>query len=108
MTRHRASEKQFQNAVIQYAKLMGWMVHHHHDSRRSEPGWPDLVLLKPGTPGVRARLIVAELKTENGKLTAAQRLWLNGLSECIQTYVWRPADWGQIEHVLGGRGYDVA
>ena len=84
------------------------MVHHHHDSRRSEPGWPDLVLLKPGTPGVRARLIVAELKSENGKLTAAQQLWLNGLSECIQTYVWRPADWGRIEHVLGGRGYDVA
>ena len=37
------TEKQFQSHIVQYAKMRGWLVYHTHDSRRSEPGFPDLV-----------------------------------------------------------------
>jgi hypothetical protein len=50
------TEKQLQGAVVELAKRLGYLVYHTFDSRRSNPGWPDLVLCKP------PRLIFAELK----------------------------------------------
>ena len=47
------TEKEFQRLVVDYATLHGWMHYHTHDSRRSTPGFPDLVL-------VRERIIFAE------------------------------------------------
>ena len=41
----RQTEDQWQSAVIEYARLMGWLVYHTHDSRHSEKGFPDLVLV---------------------------------------------------------------
>ena len=40
------TESQFQSAVIELAKLNGYrLIYHTHDSRRSVPGFPDLVLV---------------------------------------------------------------
>ena len=95
------SEKQFQAAVIEYAKLSGWKVFHPFESRRSEPGWPDLTLVRGGS------LIFAELKTERGKLSKAQASWIAALTcveqAClgqIEVHVWRPVDWPLIEGLL--------
>ena len=98
------TEKQLQAAVVRLARLLGWRAFHQYDSRRSEPGWPDLVLIR------RERLVFAELKAERGRVTPAQQETLDSLrtvARAIQTgnvevHLWRPADWhsGDIEAAL--------
>lgn len=89
-----SSEKEFQADVIRFAKSEGWLCYHTRDSRRSESGFPDLVLIRDG-------LIVAELKTADGRLTASQANWLDSFRACgIAAYLWRPADWPRIVEVL--------
>lgn len=94
-------EAEFQAAVIQAARFLGWLVYHTHDSRRSEPGFPDLVLVRRAD----ARVVFAELKTTSG-VSSEQRKWLDALGaaahhgEGIEVYVWRPDDWPKIEKVL--------
>ena len=89
------SEKQFQQAVIDFAILKGWKYYHTYNSRRSVPGFPDLVL-------VRERVIFVELKREGGKLTEAQHEWCAAISHAKngEVYIWRPSDWPEIERVL--------
>lgn len=90
----RQSESQFQAAVILLAEVCGWKVYHTHDSRRSNKGFPDLVL-------VRERTIYRELKTETGKLTPEQRDWLLALRQAgDDADMWRPRDWQHIEDIL--------
>ena len=101
MSKSTLSESDFQNTVIELAKLHRWLVYHTFDSRRSDPGFPDLTMVRDG------RLIFAELKTEKGRLTGDQAHWLHELGKVIEPYqrhvaryVWRPADWREIEEVL--------
>ena len=72
------SEKRFQDAVVQLAQLSGCLVYHTYDSRRSTPGFPDLVILRDDL------LIFAELKTEKGKLSKYQANWLDALKRWKQ------------------------
>lgn len=51
----------------------GWMAYHTHDSRRSEPGFPDLVLVRGG------ECLAVEVKAAGGRATAAQLEWLAAL-----------------------------
>jgi hypothetical protein len=100
------SERQFQSAVIDMAKVFGWRVAHFHDSRRqvkpgvfvgdqAAAGFPDLVMVRRGD------VVFAELKTEKGKVKAEQRSWLEALEEAHQrVHIWRPRDWSLIEEVL--------
>lgn len=97
----RETEKQFMAAVIDLARVLGWKVYHPFDSRRSEPGWPDLVLTKPARP-----IIFAELKRTGGRVTTAQREWHHALKAAAgphQMYVWTPDDWPAIEAMLRRR-----
>ena len=104
------TEKRFQDAVVQLAHIHGFKAYHTYDSRRSTPGFPDLVLLRDDI------LIFAELKTEKGKLSEFQKEWLSGLDDfaesieqiwCfsgrpmpIRVYLWRPSDWDNIIEIL--------
>jgi hypothetical protein len=94
------SERAFQTAVVEYAKLCGWKAFHPFDSRRSEPGWPDLALVRHGM------LLFAELKTERGRVSPVQRDWLEALeavsawTNAVEVRLWRPSDWPEIERVL--------
>jgi len=84
-TAAREREAKFMAWVIREAKQLGWLVYHTHDSRRSAPGFPDLVL----TNG--RRTLFAELKTNSGKVTVAQMQWLTHLGHSGQAvHVWRP------------------
>lgn len=89
-------EKAFQQAVLDYARLMGWMVYHTHDSRHSAAGFPDLVMVRQG------RMVVAELKRVGGKPTAEQAAWLAemGAVAGCDSYSWTPVSWDEIEGVL--------
>lgn len=92
------SEKAWQNQVLSVAVLYGWHHYHPFDSRRSVSGWPDLVLVRP------PELVIAELKTEKGRTSRAQRLWLDLLAECgVEVHVWRPSDFDEVHERLKRR-----
>jgi hypothetical protein len=90
------TERQFQQQVLDWALLNGWLVYHPFDSRRSQVGFPDLTLVRDG------RLVFAELKTATGRVSAAQHEWLGALRAVAgcETHVWRPADWPVVERAL--------
>lgn len=92
------TEKQFEAAVVEYAKLTGWLVYHTRDSRGSVAGFPDLMMVRGD------RLVVAELKTEKGRVSPAQQQWLDALAltchRALGVYLWRPSDWSSIELLL--------
>lgn len=96
------TESEFQAQVLAVAKTFGFqLTYHTHDSRRSNPGFPDLVLLHVRT----GRLIFAELKTQTGRVRPEQEQWINAfrLGGHVAE-VWRPADYvsGRIMNVLRG------
>jgi len=84
------TERAFQQAVENLALRAGWLVYHTHDSRRSRPGFPDLVLVH----AARGLVLFRELKTQTGRLTPAQKRWLTDLKTAgADAAVWRPLDW---------------
>jgi hypothetical protein len=100
----KLSEREFQRQVIELATRCGWAVYHTHDSRRSQRGFPDLVLARPRQGDRPGALLFVELKTETGRLSLDQIFWLATLNAAgVTAKVWRPADWDQIERVLAGR-----
>ncbi|MEG9248024.1 VRR-NUC domain-containing protein [Arthrobacter sp. Soc17.1.1.1] len=95
------TEQQLQDKITQLAKELGWLVYHTHDSRRSDPGWPDLVLVHP----VRHRLIIWELKSKKGRATPAQLVWITALRTAgVTVGIKRPEDWANesIQRALQG------
>jgi hypothetical protein len=86
------TEKQWQQTVVDAAQLLGWWTYHPHDSRRSTPGFPDLLLIRP------PRVVFLELKRETGRLTPAQREVLGLLAGCpgVESHVARPSDWPEV------------
>jgi hypothetical protein len=91
------TEASFLKTVREAARLAGWETYHTLNSKGSEPGWPDLVLVKPG------RLLISELKTDHGRLTREQTHWLRLLATCAapEVSVWRPDDLDAILATLG-------
>ena len=64
----RLTERQFQRQVLDLARLCGYRAYHTHDSRRSQPGFPDIVLVNPE----RRHTLFVELKTSTGRVTAGR------------------------------------
>lgn len=91
------TEAELARIVVDLAKTLGWARYHTYRSERSQPGFPDEVL-------VRDRVIFAELKTVKGRLSPAQTLWLDRLRAAgAEAYVWRPSDLVEIASVLRRR-----
>ena len=92
------SEQELLNEVRRLAAGLQWLTYHTHRSFKSEPGFPDLVLS-------RDTLIIAELKSEAGKLHGDQALWIERLIHAgVECYLWRPSDLPFITQRLGRRG----
>src|SRR5262245_6879727 len=92
-------------AVLDYARLRGWITLHQRPARtrrgwrtaiQGDPGFPDFVAIRNG------RLVIAELKSDTGKTTSDQRVWLSAFRDVpgVETYLWRPASWNEIVEVL--------
>ncbi len=112
---NRQTEADFQNTVIKLAQYLGWRVAHFRGVRVQRrngtvyyqtpvqadgAGWPDLFLAHPG----KNLIIVAEIKSEKGRLSPEQKVWLDIFSSAgVPAYVWRPSDWEEIERILGGQ-----
>ena len=97
------TEAHFLARVKQLAIDLGWMVYHAYDSRRSDPGFFDLVLCRGGVT------ILAELKSEAGRLSPAQVAWAKaatatGIHEIrgygARVFLWRPRDHERIKEEL--------
>lgn len=72
--------------VVKYAKVLGLLRYHTYRSQRSEPGFPDEVL-------VGRRVLYRELKRAGKNPTPAQQHWLDRLAAAGQDVgVWRPED----------------
>lgn len=103
MSDYTPNEKEWQATVVEVARLHGWATMHQLDSRGTEAGWPDLVLLRP------PELLIVELKSERGKVTQAQERWLADLSACgVETSVWRPSNFDAVCTRLARRGREGA
>ena len=99
-------EATFQAQIIDLAHLQGWLAHHTRPAQnrrgqwgtpiQGDAGFPDLVLVRAG------HLIIRELKREGAKASPEQRVWLEALEGVghIETGIWRPSDWPDIERVL--------
>ena len=89
------SEKELSLMVRQLASLKGWKVYHTFYSMFSDAGFPDLCLCRGD------RLVFMELKTEKGKVSQAQKEWLEALAltKC-EVFVFRPSEWESIVEVL--------
>ena len=96
------TEKDFQGTVLAAADYFGWDYYHTGDSRRSQPGFPDLTLVRDG------RIIFSELKREkNAYPSKAQMNWLALLGKAagdnVMAVLWRPSsNW---QEVLSGQAW---
>lgn len=82
------SEAAFQRSLVEVAELHGWKIHHETDSRRSNPGLPDLVCAHP-----EFGVVFMELKAEKKYLRPAQKDWRDTLVAAgANYYVFRPRD----------------
>ena len=104
------TEADLQHSIVLAAREFGWLAYATYRSLRSEPGFPDLVLVKP------PRVIFAELKTTKGKLSKghwnkAGSRWLPGQDDWGEAFrwcpgveyaLWRPADLEAIYRTLQG------
>lgn len=103
------TERQFTETVVGVAHLFGWLAFHplHSIDRRrngeerwrtamaGDPGYPDLTLARGG------RVIFAELKTDTGRASKAQKQWLEELgAQGAECYLWRPRDLTDIKVIL--------
>lgn len=89
------TEKQWQAQVIELARLYQWWIFHPFDSRKSSHGWPDLTLIRP------PEFVLAELKTEKGRLSTAQTDVIERLRACgLDVAVWRPSDFDHVHERL--------
>jgi len=73
--------------VLSLAKLHGWIAYHTYDSRRSAPGFPDLILLRG------ERCLALELKRTGEHPTDEQLEWLRAFSRVrfVDAAIVRPA-----------------
>lgn len=110
-----SSEAAFQQQVLQLAGFYGWLSYHTHDSRRSQPGFPDLVLVRG------PELLFVELKTDKGRVRPEQQVWLQALTviqsavcrirldsgggelPAVEAHLWRPKDFDEL-HARLARG----
>ena len=95
------TEKQFESQVKDLAKVFHWRYYHTWRSIHSPAGFPDCVLVREKGDGT-AFLLFFELKSEKGKITEAQEVWLSILSKVpgVGVYCFRPSDFDELVEVL--------
>lgn len=100
------TERKFMLRTQRLGNEFGWMSYHTHDSRGSEPGFPDVVFVHADA-GVT---MFIEFKTDKGRLTIDQCRWMAAFLRagrmgcCQRADVWRPRDQDHIDNVLANPG----
>lgn len=90
-----ASEAEWSEVFAAFARDHGWRAYHALDSRGSEAGFPDWVLVRRGL------IYYVELKDQDGVQSAEQKEWALDLELAGQVvFLWRPSDWPTVQIVL--------
>ena len=93
------NERAFTDAVVDLFKGYHWRVLHMrgntHRLIQGHHGYPDVTAAKNG------RVLFAELKMPDGKMTEEQYAWIAELNP--NAYIWRPEDWDEIVKLASGR-----
>jgi hypothetical protein len=100
----RSTEAEFSTQVEGLLSLCGWRWHHSRPARTKD-GWVTPISGDAGLPDIIAvrgtELIWIELKSETGRVSPDQKLWIEALRAAGQrVYVWRPSDWDEIVGVV--------
>uniref|UniRef100_A0A6M3KED2 VRR-NUC domain-containing protein n=1 Tax=viral metagenome TaxID=1070528 RepID=A0A6M3KED2_9ZZZZ len=110
----KISEADWQQTVIELAKLSGWSVAHFRSVRVQRKdgsvyyqtpvqadgsGFVDLILAKEGHS-----VVFAELKVGRNKPSPEQKAWLELLASCpnSQVFLWYPEDFEDVKWILLG------
>ena len=89
------TEEHFMQRIIDLARQLNWLVYHTRSSKGSEPGFPDLVLLKG------RKLVTWEVKRERKYATTAQMGWLLAFHQAgAEALAVHPSDWNYIRRTL--------
>ena len=82
------TEKHLESAIADLCRRLGLLRYHTFRSDKSEPGFPDEVIVSGDTA------LFWELKTERGKPSPAQTRWLEALRAVrrLDVRIVRPAD----------------
>ena len=99
------TERVWMRQVTDLAEMLGWSWAHFRPAQTSKgwrtpvsgpmgAGFPDLILCRGD------RIIAAELKSQDGRLTPAQRVVLDTIGRAVPTYIWRPADLDAVAEAL--------
>ena len=92
----KQSEREFQAQLMQVVEMLGGMVYHTYDSRRSPKGYPDLTIIRADS----GDMIWAELKVGKKQPTSTRSgYWLRALPD-HQAYLWRPEDWDDAVRII--------
>ena len=99
------SESAWQAWIVDLGKWLGWRVFHPRPAQiagrwathyTGDAGYPDLTMVHD-----RRGFIMVECKSARGRLTAGQLQWHAALKNAgIEVYVWRPADYREVEERL--------
>lgn len=105
-------EAAFRKQVMDLATLLGYRAVHFKTSLNQRgrhltvyegkgKGWPDVTLMRPGTPTRRPRLIWMELKAGDNQATPEQAEYLEFLRMCgAETYLFRDGELDAVRKVL--------
>ena len=103
-------ERFFNNEAHDVAAHYGWRPFHLRDRDSIHivrgRGFPDLVMWRKNYETGQIDLLAAELKRDAKpadkprQFGPGQEEWIEALRQHIPTYVWRPKDWDEIEHIL--------
>lgn len=99
------TERQWMSQVTDAAEMFGWTWAHFRPAMTTKgwrtpvsgplgKGWPDLTLIRGD------RIVFAELKVQDGRLTSEQREVLDILGRAVPVYTWRPTDLPAVLDVL--------
>ena len=129
------SEAEFLAKILELARAFGWLVYHARPAMTSrmnkqgkavwvtplqgDPGFPDLIIARVlykeqkerQFEPAEARLIIAEVKSEKGRLSNYQKAWFDFLIPCShfiickmspvpEIYLWQPSDLAEIAKLL--------
>ena len=110
--RDSITENEFMKSVISHAEYRGFVCYHTYFSKRSQKGFPDLVMVRTEWEPM---IIFAELKRQKDyRVSPEQKLWLAMLQAIaalsgglIHAHLWRPSDWPAIEALIGDTTRDT-
>lgn len=93
----QVTELAWQKSIIELAEeYCGWLVFHDQDSRKNNPGFPDLVMAHH-----RHGVVYLECKTEDGKVRREQRLWIWTLQQAGEVAaIVRPSDRDWVDRII--------